>query len=242
MHLEGWEENDLACFSHASLPDDAIQDLMWWRQAILSDTKQRCRLDNAGIMVPMFGHGSGTGAGGAVKHPKEVKPVKTDESVTLEMWLGAWSPHFFHHASNWKEARTLLKSLERAAADAEIRKKVRGTTFFCFTDNMLTHHTVQGGASKAPELHKLVLKIMILELELGCHLEVVHVPGAAMISEGTDGLSRGMWMTNLQSHPTPQVLVVTEAFRAMTSTPPRPGEWAKKQAGIPSGTQLTCRD
>ena len=240
IHPEGWDEDDLVYFSYATLPDDAIQDLMWWRHALLSDTKQRCRLDKAGIMVPMFGDGSGTGTGGTVKYPKEVKPVLTDENVTLEMWLGAWSPHVFHHTSNWKEARTLLKSLQRAAANAEIKKKVRGTTFFYFTDNMVTYYIVQGGASKAPELHKLVLKIKALEMELGCHLEVVHVPGTAMISEGTDGLSRGMWMTNLQSRPTPEVLM-TEIFQAITSTP-RLGEWAKEQAGIPSSTPLTYRD
>ena len=91
-------------------------------------------------MVPMFGDGSGTGTGGTVKYPKEVKPVMTDENVTLEMWLGAWSPHVFYHTSNWKEARTLLKSLQRAATNAEIKKKVRGTTFFYFTDNMVIYY------------------------------------------------------------------------------------------------------
>jgi hypothetical protein len=28
-----------------------------------------------------------------------------------------------------------------------------------------------------------------------CHLEVIHVPGKLMIHQGTDGLSRGLWMT-----------------------------------------------
>ena len=170
IHPKGWDEDDLVYFSYAALPDDAIQDLMWWRHALLSDTKRRCQLDKAGIMVPMFGDGT-------VKYPKEVKPVMTDENVTLEMWLSAWSLHVFHHISNWKEARTLLKSLQRAAANAEIRKKVRGTTFLLHGQYGDVLHIVQGGTSKAPALHELVLKIKTLELEVGYHLEVVHVPG-----------------------------------------------------------------
>ena len=42
-------------------------------------------------------------------------------------------------------------------------------------------------------LHSLVLDIKALEQELGCHLKVVHVPGTLMITQGTDGLSRGLW-------------------------------------------------
>ena len=41
----------------------------------------------------------------------------------------------------------------------------------------------------------LVVKIEELELELGCHLEVVHVPGTYLIMQGTDGLSRGVWLS-----------------------------------------------
>ena len=37
-----------------------------------------------------------------------------------------------------------------------------------------------------------------MELELGCHLVVIHVPGVLMISQGTDGLSRGVWVSPLQ--------------------------------------------
>jgi hypothetical protein len=56
-------------------------------------------------------------------------------------------------------------------------------------------------APQNPDLHKLVLRIKKLQLDLQCHLEVVHVPGTTMIAEGADGLSRGVWMTHLQSCP-----------------------------------------
>ena len=38
------------------------------------------------------------------------------------------------------------------------------------------------------------MEIKALEIELGFHLEVVHVPGMLMIEQGTDGLSRGIWL------------------------------------------------
>jgi hypothetical protein len=48
--------------------------------------------------------------------------------------------------------------------------------------------------------HTLIQAIYLLELELDCHLQVVHVPGVVMIDQGTDGLSRGVWMSDLHLH------------------------------------------
>jgi hypothetical protein len=118
IHPEGLDEVDLAYFSYTELPDDTVQDLLWWRQALLTDSQRKCRLDKAGVLIPSVGDGSGTGTGGTVRYPIDGKGSK---EVELEMWMGAWSPHVFHFSSNWKEARTLLKTLERAAEKPEIR-------------------------------------------------------------------------------------------------------------------------
>ena len=74
---------------------------------------------------------------------------------------------------------------------------VRGTTIFYFTDNSTTYWIAAGGSSKSPGLHSLLEEIRLIELELGCTLQVVHVPGVVMITQGTDGLSRGVWATAL---------------------------------------------
>jgi hypothetical protein len=154
-----------------------------------------------------------------------------DKDVELEMWMGAWSPHVFHHSSNWKELRTLLKTLERASDNIHIRPQIAGTTFFYFTDNMVSYcHIVQSGASKSPGLHKLVLKIKKLQLDLQCHLEVVHVPGTTMIAEGTDGLSRGVWMTHLQSRPNYRQLM-SEIFQEVPFSQII-ADWARNEANI----------
>ena len=51
----------------------------------------------------------------------------------------------------------------------------------------------QANSSRAPHLHELIEQIRLIELDLDCHLQVVHVPGVVMIQQGTDNLSRGIW-------------------------------------------------
>ena len=75
----------------------------------------------------------------------------------------------------------------------ESRRAVRGTTIFYFTDNSTTYYVAQAGTSRAPHLHHLIEQIRLIELELECRLQVVHVPGVVMIQQGTDSLSRGVW-------------------------------------------------
>jgi hypothetical protein len=54
---------------------------------------------------------------------------------------------------------------------------------------------VQGGSLSSEELHNLMLEIKILENLLECRIEAIHVPGTLVIDQGTDGLSRGLWMS-----------------------------------------------
>jgi hypothetical protein len=87
---------------------------------------------------------------------------------------------------------------------------VRGTTIFYFTDNATTYWIAASGSSRYPKLHELIEEIRLIELELECQLQVIHVPGVVMIQQGTDGLSRGVWSTVLheledQSHLTAAV-------------------------------------
>jgi hypothetical protein len=71
---------------------------------------------------------------------------------------------------------------------------------FFMTDNLVSYYIINGGSSRVLSLHELVMEIKALELELGFHLEVVHVPGTLMIDQGTDGLSRGLWLAQ-ERHP-----------------------------------------
>ena len=103
---------------------------------------------------------------------------------------------------------------------------------FYFTDNEVTYHIVNSGSSTEPHLHLLIVQIKLMELQLGCHLVVIHVPGVLMIEQGTDGLSRGVWISPLQKRiPTRQLM--TEILSPVTLLPGW-DSWIQHRFGLPS--------
>jgi hypothetical protein len=110
--------------------------------------------------------------------------------------------------------RTLVQMLERERG----LNRVTNHTMFYFTDNLVMYYVIQGGSSTSPELHRLVLCTKLLELELGCHLEVIHVPGTLMICQGTDGLSRGLWLAPSRM----QCTLLLESSQALAAAPFQP--------------------
>lgn len=132
-------------------------------------------------------------------------------------WQGQWLPVILSRSSNWKEARTCLltvKHLWRTYGSA-----LRGTTIFYFTDNSTSYYALHKGSSRISALHEIVKEVKLICLHMGCLLETVHVPGRVMIHQGTDGLSRGVWVSPLHSNVTPEE--VTAAVFA--SVPPVAG-------------------
>jgi hypothetical protein len=114
--------------------------------------------------------------------------------------MGTWSPAMAHYSSNKKELQTLVLSLEAEVSQTlslGLPSAVRDMTLLYFTDNTTVYYVVGNGTSRNTILQNLVHRVKYLELCLGCHLEVVHVPGTAMIAQGTDGLSRGVWISSL---------------------------------------------
>lgn len=65
---------------------------------------------------------------------------------------------------------------------------------------MVTYDVFRKGTSTSTPLWLLFLKIKLLELELQCTLQVIHIPGTNMIEQGTNGLSQGFYMQSLGSH------------------------------------------
>jgi hypothetical protein len=133
--------------------------------------------------------------------------------------------------------RTLLATLERAKAS---KRDIRGVTFFYFTDSSTVYYAGSKGSSSTKNLHDMVEKIKPLEIELGCHLEVVHVPGKTIITEHTDGLSQGIWISTFHPRPT-QARLLTEIF-APDMASPDVQQWAMNQAGIDHRTVCHYRD
>ena len=142
-------------------------------------------MECSATLVPSWGDGSGMGTGGMLGLP----------DCPLQMWMGQWSPVVYSYSSNWKELKTLLLTLRHLRQTATLT--VHGMTVFYFTNNSTTYWIAASGFSSSPGLHTLVEEIGLLELELGCQLQVVHVPSMVLIQQGTDGLSCSVWSTIL---------------------------------------------
>ena len=227
LHPPGWE--GLPYNSVTTLTENNRAELLWWRTALINDPKRRCRASNSGTLIPSFGDGSGTGTGGTIQYPDETQ---------LKLWMGAWEPRVWHFSSNWKELRTLLATLQQTKRDGN--KTVSGSTFFYFTDNTTVYFVVGSGSSTSLELHKLVVEIKLLEQELGCVLEVVHVPGTLMITQGTDGLSRGVWCSALHER-MDQNLILASIFSPVPHSPPLTA-WACRESNVCFPSPCTYRD
>jgi hypothetical protein len=80
-----------------------------------------------------------------------------------------------------------------------IFNNLRGRMVFYLTDNEVTNNICKKVSSKTLSLHLLVQQLKALELALGCRLEVIYVPGTTMITQGTDGFSRGIWVNGFNT-------------------------------------------
>ena len=185
IHREGAPEGKEKYYSYSTLPPGILADLEWWKLILTTDMSRVVRPARSATLIPTFGDGSGTGTGGTYKLPGEA----------LSLWMGQWSPRVSKYTSNWKELKTLLITLQTLA----IRQPdlLKETTLFYFTDNVVTYYVSAAGSSTSKGLQALVEQVRNLELILDCALQVVHIPGLAMIAQGTDGLSRGVWVSDL---------------------------------------------
>lgn len=210
-------------FSNVTLPTRLLPDLAWWDTALRRDVGRHARGSSASVLIPMWGDGSGTGSGGTIVIPYGVPDasarVERHTSVPpMDMWMSTWSNAARAQTSNWKELRTVLTSMQCLSGNTS-RPFPKGATVFYFTDNMVTYFILRDGASRIAALHALVVEIRRLELTMDVFLEVVHVPGLAMIDQGTDGLSRGIWATSLHAR-APHYLLTAAVFAPVIPTPP----------------------
>jgi hypothetical protein len=103
----------------------------------------------------------------------------------------------------------------------------------------VTYYAVSSGSSTIARLQDLVRRIKLLELNLGCLLEVVHVPGVVVIDQGTDDLSRGVWISPLHAHIDPQQ-VTMDVFAGVNGVPSLL-PWIRTCLDLSPSARLTLR-
>ena len=94
--------------------------------------------------------------------------------------------------------RTLLTTLEIEKNNGLCR--VTNCRLLYVTDDLVTYDVFRSRTSRSTPLWKLFIQIKLLELELRYQLIVIHFLGTIMMRQGTDGLSRGVYMQTLASH------------------------------------------
>ena len=205
------------------IPQRIRKDLEWWGHYLRSNQGRYARTQRSATLIPTFGDGSGTGTGGTFKVPD--RPLK--------MWQGVWTLGVFHFSSNWKELATLLLTMR--ALKNEHEKSLSGTTVFYFTDNSTTYWIANAGASPDHRLHGLIEEIKQIEVDMDLVLQVVHVPGLVMIQQGTDGLSRGIWMSPLHEQ-LPQHIITRSIFDPLPYDPQLVHDYWSTIPGLPPWT------
>lgn len=98
-------------------------------------------------------------------------------------------------SSNYKEASNDVKSIEAMGEQGLLA----GTEVFFFTDNSTAEAIFHNGSSKSPLLFDLVLRLHKIEMRFKCKVHFIHCAGTRMISQGTDGLSRGNLLSGVMA-------------------------------------------
>jgi hypothetical protein len=108
---------------------------------------------------------------------------------TQGIWyrLGVWGSDSSEDSSNFRELCNLVETLEAQGQANELN----GVEIFMFTDNRVAEGAFYKGTSSNKKLFELVVRLRKLEFHTGCLIHLIHVAGTRMISQGTDGLSRG---------------------------------------------------
>ena len=104
--------------------------------------------------------------------------------------FGLWGKDAEDQSSNYRELRNLVETVEEEAMAGYLTEG----ELWLFTNNTTVEGCFFRGGSSLKLLHELVLRLRKTELEYDLTLHVVHVAGTRMIAQGTEGLSRGIFL------------------------------------------------
>ena len=128
-------------------------------------------------LLYIFGDASGAGFGSS-----------WNDGFGLGFRFGVWGEEGDGTSSNFRELRNLVETLESLGLEG----KLAGKEIFIFTDNMVSESVASAGSSASEKLYDLVVRLVgCLGMQFRCSVHFIHVAGSRMISQGSDGLSRG---------------------------------------------------
>jgi hypothetical protein len=182
LHERGYEADSLAV---ASKPPQSVRiapRLYFDIQALerlfhpVSPPHRTVRPSKTTVASYMFGDASGAGFGSSL-----------EVSGSLHYIHGQWNHTSANETSNYRE----LSNLINAISEASSRGFLDHAELFVFTDNSVAESAFFKGTSKSKRLFELMLQLRELQMHKSLMLHMIHVSGKRMISQGTDGLSRG---------------------------------------------------
>ena len=165
-----------------------------------------------------FGDASGKQFGATISRDYNCRArlaKATTSSTGVRFWIGLWTAAEEEESSNYKEMRNLVDMVKEEAEAG----RLQNCEFFLFTDNSTAESCFYRGTSKSRHLHGLVLKLCGLEMAYGMTIHVIHVSGKRMITQGTDGCSRGSLMEGVMTG-RDMLLFVDQSCTAMERHPP----------------------
>lgn len=178
--------HETSCFNLSSKPPPKVKiasrlhdDIKALNSLFLAESPpKRCvRPDTSTVATYMFGDASGSGFGSSL--------FVNDK---LHYLHGKWTVVMSQESSNYRELANLINAIK----DAFDKHLLLNTELFVFTDNFAAESTFHKGTSASKKLFELMLTLRQLQMNGGFAMHMVHVSGLRIMSQGTDGLSRGM--------------------------------------------------
>ena len=182
LTLTGWDGHHDA---PASGVTQAAPHFQWDPEAILhlaeGDTPRMQCVRGTSTLTAYYGFGEASSGefGSTVARPDG-----------LYGRFGIWGQDAEDQSSNYCELCNLVETVEEEAMVGYLH----GGELWLFTNNTTDEGWFFRGGSSLKLLHELVLCLRKTELEYDFTLHVVHVAGTRMIAQGTDRLSRGIFL------------------------------------------------
>jgi len=137
------------------------------------------RTSEVNVALYGFGDASGSGFGSTIQ-----------TQAGLRVRHGIWGRDSTKSSSNFKELRNLVDTIEKEVESGVLT----GSEFFIFTDNLVAESCFHKGTSHSRALFNSIVRLRLAEMKAGMKLHIIHVSGTRMISQGTDGVSRGNYL------------------------------------------------